>query len=889
MKKQFWLLMLLSGLLMFSSMFIACEEDDEGDPTDITLSDLYGTWVAVSGTPNFEQLTLDIGESSAAYYTSADTTFMDEFTMDVVELEIVFEDFDYYEDNDFAITYDFSEGNKIFTLTATVSGEEVTLVFMKYTLGTDDVDATLAKRWDLVTHSVDGTNHDGETGTLLLSADGTGSYESSEAELEEFDWRVVGNRFLQYSDNLGYVSTFTHDGSTLVATYVSSDGTEIYTFEEWVMPTNDDLVGTWMVHISTFDGVYNDDMKTVVFEESGIGVVHREEEDEHIDESFSWWVVGEDTLMLNFTNPTELLTIVYSIENGTLEATTEADEMAIHEFLVKVTGDTDTELLGKWKLNTIDGEPADVFETVELFEDGTGTFTEDTETNTFTWTVNNGKILVVNTDDILGFVNAYERVGDNFQVVSIDDEGNEELAIYIPYVEASGLDEDLYGTWVLDTLTINESLTVYRSTITFYSDGSVYWVDQEDYDQEPEEVYGTWTVEEGTITVIDDDQEYIYLDVTYVVDGSMATFTGTDEDQNDFSAVYYGLTSDIDSELVGRWVEVSMLIDGNPEISTNSTVNLYSDGTGSYHSLYPDEGEEGDETLHDYFIWAAYNGNIITASEEDGLGQVMTYEFFDGEAAFTSMEADEDVFMTIISTYHKFEGDNPAEYIGTWYSYLTVVENESGQIEPFQMSNGYVTLEVFADGTGTINAQEMGNDPNEDPIFFENDFEWFIDSDMLYIIEEDGLGQAMEQSLTGDFFELVQTIGMGEMGPATLTQSFVRSIEEFDATVVGSWDLDSVTQNGVPDPEMDEENLLINSDGTGTYTNPEENGVFTWESSNGYLIAAPDDEEVPDAIRMVIDYEIVEGNMVFTEYEVGFGDEAPLTIEVISTYVPATN
>ncbi len=888
MKKQFWLLMLLSGLLMFSSMFIACEEDEDGDLI-ISLEDLYGTWVAVSGTPNFEQLTLDIGESSTAYYTSADTTFMDEFTMDVVELEIVFEDFDYYEDNEFAITYDFSEGNKIFTLTATIGGEEVTLVFMKYTTGDEDVDATLAKRWDLVSHSVDDTNHDGETGTLLLNADGTASYESSETELEVFDWRVVGNRLLKYSNNLGYVSTYTLDGTSLVATYVGVDGTEIFTFEEWVLPVNDDLVGTWMKQMSTYDGEYNDMMITTIFNEAGTGVVHRDEDDEHITDVFDWWLVGEDTLMMDLASDTTDYTITYGIENGVLTTEFIDDQTLIQEIFVKVIGDTDAELLGKWKLDTVAGEPVSEIETVELFEDGTGIFTEDAETNTFTWTVNSGKILVVNMYDILGFVNDYERVGDNFQVVSIDDEGNEELAIYIPFVEGEDLDPALYGTWVLETLTINASLTVYRSTITFYSDGSVYWVDQEDYDQEPEEVYGTWTVSEGTITVIDDEQEYLYLDVTYEVDGLNVEFSGTDDEQNDFSAVYYGLTSDIDNELVGRWLEVSMLIDGNPEASTNSTVNLYDDGTGSYHSLYPDGGEEGDETLHDYFIWAAYNGTIVTASEEDGLGQVMTYEFVDGEAVFTSMEADEDVFMTIISTYHKFEGDNPAEYVGTWYSYLTNVEIESGQFEPFQMSDGNVTLEVFADGTGTMHMQEMENDPNEEPIFLEMDFEWFIDGNMLYIIEEDGLGQVMEQTLTGDFFELVQTIIMGEMGPATLTQSFVRSIEEFDATVVGSWDLDSVTQNGIPDTEMDEENLQINSDGTGTYTGIEESGVFTWESSNGFLIIAPDDEELPDAIRMVIDYEIVEGNMVFTDYEVGFGDEAPITIEVISTYVPATD
>jgi Lipocalin-like domain len=628
-----------------------------------------------------------------------------------------------------------------------------------------------------------------------------------------------------------------------------------------------ELVGTWMLQRMEMNGEYEEAAATLVIDEAGTGVMYTDQEDDHHQESFTWSVTNDSTIILDTAESEENTTIHYVIENDVITMTLTAADQSVEQIFVKVLGEGDTDLLGIWQISTSGGEPVDGFESLEFLVDGIGESVETIE-RAFAWSVNGDKLLIVKVDGILGKVVDYVINGDNLEITDFLDDGEDEEIVFIPFVERTYLDSDLYGVWILETPHADEELPV---TFRFYADGSICMTDHAG----PTVGY-LWSVSGDTLSS--------GIRSHYVVSGNTLTLTRADIEPH----TYYKLTSDVVSELAETWIKVGMTVNGDIEYADEVTVYINGDGTAEYRS----SREYGEVNCEEYY-WAAYDDHFVMMSARNYSGMVFSYGFTGGELTLTSNMYRNDVLETAITTFHKFEGENPAEYVGTWYVYLSQIEPDN--LAPFETSENYATLMIYDNGKGAYVAQNLTDESSESAI--ESNFDWVVDGDHIILLDEENVGQILPQSLVGDNLQIIrpwnrESDDQGEDISGTHTQNFIRYTGEYDEALIAVWTLMTLYHNDEGQQVEGGNTLDYFADGTGLLDYPANNRIdFTWSTSNGYVIENsfdPNETDMHEAIFKVrhfaVDDEFVVEVLVVTEYMEGFDGVGPNTVTVVSNY-----
>jgi|GEM_PF-3477849 len=905
MKKQWWVL-LLTGLLVLSALFIGCEEtdDDDDDSTGPSseLDGLIGTWVMASanvdGVPEYYSSVNEFeengdGVSYSIVYGDEDEYEEWNFTWDDVDgdLEV---DPDGSEEP-FIVEVDFVNDNKV-NMDYEYEGTRSEVYYRV----TSDLDDDLYGLWSLVSATEDGTPIPDASGMINFTNDGDFFLNltyNGEASVDTMTWSIASSALVILGDSDGVVSgqviTYSISGTTLTAQVHDGEGLQVNVFEKYEAGDIDpDLVGQWMTYTMMSGGEYSDFRETVVFNDDGTGVsYHTDTDTEDYDTEitqFLWEVVDGDLIV--DTEQDDPITIDYTIQDDLLTLDFVMETNPVTEVLVKWTDELDTELAGEWIMTsmTVNGMPEEIgYNLTVINDDGTGVYTFDEGEDEYTWCVNGDKMLI-SSDEMVGYVGDYTVTEEEFVFTEYHADG-EIVSTYEPFTPGEDLDPDLFGTWIGSTRYVDGSIIDGYSMIVLYPNGTGIFAFELEYPGDWQEYYHnvTWTTDEGTLILY--EGQTILHSVDYVVSGDHAATGYTDENNQVFEQTFYRMTGDNPSDLVGTWLMQSETLDGGPDVmmSMAATVELEAEGSATIYVMEYDEELEEDIIVEYYGEWCVADGyflmRFMDEVEEYMVAEAIEYEMPQSNVLELTDPRDEGEY---IFTYRKFVGTVDPDMVGTWVGYLMTMQTGMGNWSDSEQTQ---TIVANADGTGTTySAYEMGEDENPGDYYEydEVDFVWLVSDGLLLVIDDDGYGSVMPYTLDGDFMEMTMTESEMDMR-YTIVMNWVRATGESDVALLGEWVLTDVYEDGTSVGVEENITITFNNDGTGLYVEAEETGNFSWTTSNGYLVIHIDDNESPDNLFEGIEYSVEAGEFRVVEYKVDYSG-MPRTIEVVEVFTQPT-
>lgn len=180
------------------------------------------------------------------------------------------------------------------------------------------------------------------------------------------------------------------------------------------------------------------------------------------------------------------------------------------------------------------------------------------------------------------------------------------------------------------------------------------------------------------------------------------------------------------------------------------------------------------------------------------------------------------------------------DLVGTWVRYTFTVEGEP-EYSP--------AADVFrSNGTGTAWY-------NDDGTYTSQDYTWTIDGDTLQLVlENDGNHTVMVEFLSDN-----RIVFSHEADGGSWVDERFRMDDHVDQEVVGDWVMSSQTHEGTP-VDVESVRLVINADGTGSYSDPEESSTFTWSAVEEFLVVLE-----PDNQGFVLGYSVSQETLSLTE------------------------
>jgi hypothetical protein len=910
MKKQWWVL-LLTGLLVLSALFIGCDEldDDDDDSSPSEIEGLVGTWVMATGTVNEDDAVYSSvtefeengnGVSYVMTYGTNDMYEVWNFTWEDVEGELEIDP----DGSDAAFTVDFNfNGDDIVEFSYLYNGHREETYYRV----TTNRDNALYGLWNLTSMTIGGTPVEGATGTVNFGNDGDLYVNldiEGEAITDTMSWSTLNNHIITLSDDdddeiIGEVIAYVLNGTTLTVTVASEEGIQVNVFEKHVPGDLDpELVGRWMTYSMTSGGEVVDMREAIFFYDNGTGVsYHQEMDSEEYDVeavNFLWEVVDGDLIV--DTEQDDPMTIEYSIDGAALTIDFMMEGNAIVEVLVKWSDEIDNALVGEWVLEseTVNGEPVeDAYSYVVLNDDGTGSYSSFGDSDDFTWCVNGEYLTIGNDDDYVGFSGMYTVSAEQFVFTEIYAQGTT-VSTFIPYTPSEDLDPDLFGTWIGSTRYINGEIVDGYSIISLSQDGTGIFAFELEIEGNWQEYYQlvTWSTNgEGTLYLY--EGETLIHTVTYAVNGDVANTELTNDNNEFVEQTYYKKTENNPADMVGTWVLESQTLEGSSNIMMSMAATAIMEADGSLTIYYSEDGQMGDEEemIEAHGDWCV-NGEYFLMHFESEVDDYMVAEAIQFSMPQSNVmemvdPRDEGVYNF---NYRKFEGTIDSDMVGTWVMYLTTTQVMEME---WLDSDNLQTIVANSDGTGTVySAFDEGDDYLDEYEVEEFDFMWVVSDGRLIVVDEDGSGNVMPYTINGDFLQMTMQMYMemeeDQYTTFTMLMDWVRHTGDLDSEVFGDWVLTDMLEDGTSVGVEEPVSITLNNDGTGEYTEDTITDNFSWSSSNGYLLVNVGGEDFPPELLEGIEYDVEAGELRITEYEVDYSEGMPQTITYVEIFTRPT-
>ncbi|MCB2199443.1 hypothetical protein KQI63_08565 [bacterium] len=629
------------------------------------------------------------------------------------------------------------------------------------------------------------------------------------------------------------------------------------------------FLGTWLRSERQTGGVNAFFPMTVVFDQDSVGSLTMMREEGVENQDFSWWSTS-DSLFVQGEDEDQPMRFRYTLSgsnNLTLSYTD--DGTGYIDRYVRWGSAKDPQVAGDWDQVSVTRDGVAVESgpiRVTIHTDGTGTLAMSGQQATFTWCTVESRFLSLNNSHI-GSVGDWNRNGDVFTVGQQREDGYY-LQTFQPYQINPGLDEELVGSWVMESFTIGGEYQRVEGIVAFFGDGTGNAHYASEFGVTFEE-FG-WTTENDTLTymVIEPYDTTMYL--WYDIEGSRAEF----HNSNDGEAVVEVFWKDggvVDEEMVGTWI-LTHPYSGDGFVQMAATSVLNSDGTCqmSQRMFNQDPFNPGwmEHIEMENYTWTAVGNRILVRQTDSPTGFVIPFTMDGNVGTFSIPWAGE-------RDFHLFTGSFPENQLGTWV-------NVEVRIAGYPQAMRGSEAKFYNDGTGSISTVTDWDDDNR-MIVQRDSINWFVDQDYLLILSrETGFGEVIAVESTGDVASVERFEFFPDYGTVmTMSIIEVRDTGGLDDNAAGYWIQVSETRNGADNPDFDPSTVSLNLDGTGSHTNDNGEETFTWSSNAAYIfIRFAGLDFIPPA--MAIGYSISGTSLNLTMYERDEG--SPGAVAVVETY-----
>lgn len=626
------------------------------------------------------------------------------------------------------------------------------------------------------------------------------------------------------------------------------------------------FTGTWLRESMTFNGAHQFSPQTMTFRNDSTATMTLMVEDQVETWNLEWWVDGDSMFVQPQGAELMGLRITHDGDN-VVHLAYEANGGHYVDTFVRWSGTTNSQIVGDWDEEglTRDGEQLTPTALRVIFENnGTGMMRLSGAELNFTWCVQGSRLLSLRPDH-LGYVGTWSRSGDNLIVGQYREDGfyTQTLA---PHQAATGLDSRLFGSWVLETFTIEDRQQDMQGLVVFNDDGSGVshmYVEGED----PEDYDFTWTSSNDTLFYYPAEfPDTFYVDL-YTIDGARLEIDGT-FDGSDVFEVFWKDNGTIETDLVGRWLQRQPYEEeGSIEMSTVS--DLSADGYCTLYEMRYEQQFGGEwvqrESVTTY-TWSVSEDRLLVRYQDMPIGFVVRFTQNGHVATF-------DIPWTGEREFVRMTADHPQDGLGSWVMADVYV---MGYPQPVDGNESI----LYEDGTAVTLSYQREDDV------------WGVVTDSLLWSMNGSLylswsvlnhrGDVVSVTMNGDVmqFQRYDFFG-GDTGVIEMNGTSVRDSGTRDAAVAGTWSKTGETVNGVENPNFDAATLNLNNDGTGSHVSIDDNTPFTWNTNAGYvLVRMIEDSTTLPGVAMAY---TLEGNTLrITMYE--RSDDNPYADTRVETY-----
>lgn len=590
--------------------------------------------------------------------------------------------------------------------------------------------------------------------------------------------------------------------------------------------TSQELVGTWVRYSFTVEDSPVISPAVNVFRTNGSGTAWYDDDGTYVSQNYTWTLQG-DTLQLELERDGDHTVMVEFPSDNRAIFEHEADGGSWVEEMFRMTDLFDQDVVGDWMMSaqTQDGseiEPDDVRVTINA--DGTGSYTDPEETSTFSWCAVEGYLVVLQQDHV-GFVMAYDVVGESLALTEIREEGTFVMT-FSPFEVQDDIDPDLIGTWVRESIYFGDTYRDIDAVITFNADGTGSGLEEDPESNEAVSFSFTWTAVSAVLTMTEDEGDWESV-ISYTVNGNKGELSyemewdGTTYDIED---TFWKQTGETPDEMLGTWVQSEPYVgDGYYEMEVTFVVDA--DGSIQIASRYIETGDIWAEETESWTAnWSASGDRVLIMDPLSGLG--MAYQFaVNGDVAVMDHPS------MGMRTFLLNEGTQPEEAIGTWAPYKLTI---SGEIEETLV----MELRLHGDGTAAVVMLEEEDETSEVQL---DSMTWVArDNKVLLTTEGSLLCEVIDYTITGDQMtidrqELMYDESSGSLEPMQVF--FAKDSGELNPAAYGTWEKTDETRDGTDYPDYDNVTLVFNDDGTASYTDTSGETEFTWSWAPGSLYA----------------------------------------------------
>jgi hypothetical protein len=377
--------------------------------------------------------------------------------------------------------------------------------------------------------------------------------------------------------------------------------------------------------------------------------------------------------------------------------------------------------------------------------------------------------------------------------------------------EATDIDAALVGQWVMYSMSEEGPQSAeYYVGVSMSSDGTgtrVEFTDNGVSDPQIDLISFTWTAVDGILTIETVVPAGEVIEFTYSLGTGNNVLTLV-ESGTSSQEVFVKYAANHDASVVGTWLVET------PTEDAGAIISLDASGSGTYT-------EPGDDSP-DTFTWGTNSGYIGILVYNDLAGFVASYTVSAEEMTLNFSDGS----MTLSKiTGGGGGGTVDDRMVGQWLLY-----DISGDIAPEEGNDYYVSLTLRDDGTGSHFGVTEDYDAEE--IITESiAFTYEADGDSVtisFINPPQDMPSSMK--LGYEFLENDNKMLIKGSDGAGSVETYVRFVNQQDSALEGTWYIAS------PADELGAR-IDLNSDGTGTYTNPdgEVDGTFTWGTNAGYI------------------------------------------------------
>lgn len=632
--------------------------------------------------------------------------------------------------------------------------------------------------------------------------------------------------------------------------------------------STDQLIGTWVRYSFEVEGETVVSPAIDIFRANGTGTAWYEDEESYTSQNYTWSLSG-DTLTLELEHDGSHVVMIEFLSDNRIVFSHEADGGSWVDERVRLAEQIEQGMVGSWIMTaqTQDGtsiEPDNV--RVTLNSDGTGTYTDPGGSSVFDWCAIEGFLVVLQSDNV-GFVMTYTTGQESFVLTEIREDGIYTMT-FTPYDPPDDVVEAFVGTWVREAIYIDESYADIDAAITFREDGTGSVIEEDQDSDEPLTFAFTWTATSTMLNMIEGTGEW-ETHASYTLQGNRASLSYDLEiDGMTYQAedTFYKQTDEHPEEVVGTWVQEAPYI-GDGYVEMEVTLVVDADGNLLIESRYYTQGEPWQDEQESWeSSWSVSEDRMLIVDGETGLGMAYQFTVNGSEAVLSHPSMGTRNFLLN-------EGELPGEAIGTWVPYHLTLNNELQETMIME-------LRLHDDGTCAVSMLEYHEDGSE--TVQVDSMNWIArDNKVLMTMIGSSLCEVLEYSIEGEQMTINRHEFMeweGRLDPMEI--QFAKRSGELNPAAYGSWEKTGETLNGENSPDFDPASITLNEDGTGLYSDVEEDVDFTWSWTPGspYVIHSymVEGERVSQASPVTL----ADNTLVLTSY---FEDEGHV-ITLVETF-----